>query len=29
MNVTVTDEAREMIKAKGGAAAVDLISCST
>ncbi len=29
MNVVITDEAREWIIAKGGAAVVDLVSCST
>ena len=29
MEVTITDQAREWIRSKGGGAVVDLIACST
>ena len=29
MDVVVTDEARDWIKAKGGAAVVDVVACTT
>ena len=29
MNVTISDEARAWIKAKGGEAVVDLVGCTT